>query len=448
MKKKLRVRTIILTIVLTGTITTSQAWATSNVLFIIDVSDRMSGKFPNFTKLTDPTKMQMVTESFQSMLTDLPKAINVGLEVYGHHGDKDCAAIDIMNPVQPLDETAIMDNIRKLEPERGSMPLAKALEQASEVLKNLEGDKSIVIFADGKDSCGGQPDEVVKNFQEQGITIHVLGIDLKDDETSQLSSIALAGNGMYHPVNNPEDLEKSLTAIKEKLIDKKIFFRDDFTGASLSAQWNILNPDKNSISIKNGMAALFVTATQPAKASNTLRLTTVPSPEEDWTFSANFNAVPQSTAEVFELGVSNENGSQQIVAQIQIELASNILLRGVKSTNKSSSYFYKKMLDFKSKNLQKHSDIFKEHIKSITIRLQKSGKEYHVSAKLEPFKEDDQMASPDWITLQKFTSPPLPDDTFFIRTYLKEVKNHSSKSLKGKVDLNWVEVQTMKHSEN
>jgi len=455
MRKILQTKVIILTMVLACTIHTGQVWATSNILFILDVSGRMAGKFPEHTKLTDPTKMQITTDLFDSLLLDLPKGFNVGLEVYGHRGDRDCTAIEMINPLSPLNEPAIMDNVRKLIPERGAIPLSEALVQGFEALKDLEGNKTIVLFSDGTDSCGNNLNEVTKRLEGQGIIINVLGIDVKKDESTQLSAIAEAGNGLYFAVNTIEDLENSITTIKEKLIDrkldKKIFFHDDFSGGSLSEQWMILNPDKKSMSVKDGTVALFVNVSKPKKAANILHLD-VPDPKDDWIFTANFNLVPQSMAEVFELGITNENGSQQILAQIQFNVVdnkvSNVFLRGIKDTRQSTSHFYKKLISFRSKNLKKHADFFKEHINSINIKLQKSGTAYIVSAKLEPIKEKDSAVSSDWVTLQKLISLPLPDDTFFIRTYLKDAKNYLSTNPTGKVDLNWVDIQTMKHGEN
>ena len=454
MSKILRIPAIFLTMLLAGTIYSSQVWATTNVLFIIDVSARMAGKFPDQTKLNDPTKMQTATDSLELLLDDLPEDLNVGLEVYGHRGQKDCTAIDLLNPVSPLREAAIMDNVRKLNPERGATPLAKALEQAPEALKYLKGSKTIVLFADGADSCGGNPDEVAKTLEEQGIIINVLGIDVKDDESAQLSGIAETGHGLYFTINNAEDLKNSLAAIKERLIDrkleKKIFFRDDFNGDALSDQWMILNPDDKRIRVENGAVVMTVSAaSKPEKAANILRLG-APDPENDWVFTANFNVIPQLMAEVFELGVGN--ASQQISAQIHFNVSDNrssaVFLKGRKDTPKSSSYFHKKLISYPSKSLQQHADFYKKHIKSITLKLQKFGNQYTVSGKLEAAKENDPTVPSDWITLQKFTSLPLSDDTFFIRTYLEDVKNQSSKHSAGKVYLNWVEVETMKHSEN
>jgi len=444
-------------LLLVGCAGVGQAWATTtNILFIVDISGKMSGKFPKQTTLADPTKMQIATDVFQSFLAELPKDLNVGLEVYGHHGDRDCSSLEVMNPIAPLDDSAIMENVRDLLPERGSTPLAKALELGAEALKNVQGDKFIVLLSDGKDSCGGDPIEVAKGLKELNITINVLGIDVKDDEMAQLSGIAEVDGGQYFAVNNTEDFEKSLATVKERIVDKiletNVFFRDDFIGKSLTNQWRILNPDKNSIGVEKGVAAMVVKVNNPNKATNILLLDT-PTPETDWIISANFSSIPHTMDVVFELGVSNNTNSQQILAQIQLNVStnsvSNVFLRGIKNIKQFPSHsFYKKLISFKSANQKQHANFFKEHIKSITLKLQKIGNEYIASAKLDPLKAGDKVVPSDWVALQHFTSLPLPDDTYFIRTYLKDPKSRGARNAKEMIDVNWVEVQTMAYKDN
>jgi len=452
MKKISWINALAVTLLLVGYAGAGQAWATTtNIMFILDVSGRMSGKFPSQTTLADPTKMQIATDVFQSFLTDLPENLNVGLEVYGHHGDRDCSSLEVINPIVPLDDKALMENVRKLIPERGSTPLAKALELGAAALKKVPGDKFIVLLTDGKDSCGGDPIEVAKGLNEQNITINVLGIDVKDDEMAQLSGIAEVDGGQYFAVNNTEDLKKSLATIKERIVDKisesNVFFRDDFIGESLINQWRIVNPDKDSMRVGNGAATMVVKVNDPKKATNVLLLET-PTSTTDWIIEANFSAIPRARDIVFELGVSNSDNSQQIVAQIHINVHANsvgdVFLREFKNINQSSSRsFYKKLISYKSGNLKQHGNFFKDYVKSITVKLQKTGNEYSAAAKLEPLKADDKVVSSDWVTLQKLSSMPLPDDIYFIRTYLKDPNSYGSWNSKEMIDLNWVEVQTV-----
>lgn len=445
MKKGLQTNVIILVMMLMGYVSTSQVWASSNLLFIFDVSERMSGKFPEHTKLKDLSKLETATEAFESMLETLPQDLNVGIEAYGHHGDRDCSAIEIVSPLRPLDTDDIINKLQLFESDRGSAPLVDALQQGGEALSAVQGDKTIVLFSDGKDTCGGELDEVVNQFKEQGITVYVLGIDLKDDEIAKLSSIADVNEGQFYSVNNVEDMNRSLESIKEKIDAKtyEVFFRDDFVDKSLSKQWQVLNPDSNLLKVEKGNATFVITTNKPKKAKNILRLK-APGSESNWVFTTKFSVLPQSMREVFELGISNEAESQVILAQLNINSDGNILLKGIKGTRKSTSSFQKKLVSYISRNPKQHSDFFKEHIKSITLKLEKTEGEYVISAKLEQLIKNDKAVSSNWVTLQKIKSSPLPDDKFFIKAYSKDLKNHVTKNSLGEIALKWVDVKTIK----
>lgn len=457
MKKISWINALTVTLLLIGNICIGQTWATTtNMMLILDASGRMSGKFPGQTTLSDPTKMQIVSNVLQSFLTGLPKTLNVGLEVYGRLGDRDCSDFEVMSPIEPVDAMAIMNNVGKLSPERGGEPLTKALELGAETLGNVQGDKFIVLLSNGKDSCGGDPIEAAHDLKEQNITIYVVGIDVKEDEIAQLSGISVAANGQYFAVTNRDDLEKSLTAIGERIVNKttehNMFFRDDFIGESLTNQWHILNTDKNSMYVKNGAATIIAKETDPKKATNVL-LIGAPAPSTDWIVEASFSAVPHSRDIIFELGALNSDHSQQILAQVHMNFypspAGNIFyifLRGVEDIKSSSSRsHYKRLVSYKPENPKQRSHFFKDHIKSITVKLKKMGNEYSISAKLVPVKEGDKMVPSEWVSLQKFTSSLVLDDSYFIRTYLKDQNGYGSRRSKEKVDINWVEVQTIQH---
>lgn len=431
--------------VLTGYIFTSQAWASSNVLFIFDVSERMSGKFPEHTKLKDLSKLDTATEALESILEDFPQDLHVGLEAYGHQGDKDCSAIEIVSPLQQLDTEEIINKLDLLESEQGSAPLAAALQLAGEELSSAQGNKSIVLFSDGKDSCGGDINEVTSWLKAKDIAVYVLAIDVKEDEVAELFSIADENEGHYYSVNNVEDMKRSLDKIKEKMEAKKTyedFFRDDFVEKALSKQWQVLNPDTKLMEVSKGSVTFSLVMNKPKNVKNTLRFN-APDSESDWVFTASFSVLPQSTREVFELGISNEAGSQVVLAQLNINSDGNLLLKGIKGDKKSTSSFQEKLASNIVRTAKQHSDFFKDRIRSITVKLEKIGREYVVSAKLEPLDNSDKIVSSKWVTLKKINSSLLPNDKFFIKTYSMNVKNHQAKT-KGELALKWVDVKIIK----
>jgi hypothetical protein len=445
MTKNLQSNVLTLVIILTGSLFNNPAWSSSNLLFIFDVSERMSGKFPDHTTLKDLNKIDTTTTSFEVMLEQLPIDINTGLIAYGHHGEKDCSAVEILNPLIPLDAKSIIEKIDQFEPDRGSTPLAKALQQASEALSTVEGKKTIVLFSDGKDTCGGDMNEVTNQLKEQGISINVLGIDIKEDERDELANIAAANDGHYYSVNNLEEMEKSLKNISEKIANKsftKPFFRDDFIEKSLSGQWQILNPDGKKLQVEKGGVTFNTTANKPKQSKNTLRID-APAEDSNWVLAANFSVSPQSLREVFELGISNKEGTQVILAQLNMNPEGNILLKAIKSTKKSTSSFKKKLISYNAQNPKENTTFIEKHIQSITVKLEKVNKEYVVSAKLDPLINADSTVPSSWISLQTINASSLPNDKMFIKAYAINTNNRRIKNPLGKIILKWVDVKTM-----
>lgn len=449
MKKILQIKAILLALLLTGLININQVHASSNVLFVFDVSEKMSGKFPEHTKLKDFSKIESTMEAFESMLETLPNDFNVGIEAYGHEGDKDCSAIEIISPLEPLDTDVIMDGVHMLIPEQGTIPLANALLQGGEALSEVKGDKTIVLFSNGQDTCGGDIDEVISQLKTWGIVVYVLGIDVNEDETMELSGIADENGGQFFAVNNDEEMATSLASVKEKIENEdhqsEVFFRDDFVEKSLSSQWTIANPETKLLKVDKGAVTMITRAKQAKKANNTLRLST-PDLNSDWIFIANFTVKSQSMQEVVELGVSNQKDTQAILAQLNINTKGHIVLKGIKGTKKSTSHFQEKLISYQAKKTREQANFVNKYIKSITVKLEKVGEEYLVSAKIEQLDENDKALPSNWVRLQKMKSSPLPNDTFFIRTYIKDANKDQVKNLSGEVNLKWVEVRTLKNN--
>lgn len=226
-----------------------------NILFILDASGSMAGPFGN------QSKIQAAKDVFGNLLADLPGGVDVGLEVYGHRGDKDCSVIEVMNPVGPVDTASIKANVQGLTPS-GATPMAAALEKGAEALKAAQGEKAIVLISDGKETCGGDPTAVAKKLRAKGvnITTHVVGLGVNAEEKAQLSSIAEAGGGKYYAANNVDELKQSLAEIKKKVVAKKakVIFQDDFDGEVLSDKWTVTNPDEDNMVIEDGRLTILL----------------------------------------------------------------------------------------------------------------------------------------------------------------------------------------------
>jgi Ca-activated chloride channel family protein len=85
-------------------------------------------------------------------------------------------------------------------------------------LKSREGETTVVLVSDGKETCEGDPCALVKELKASGIkfTMHVVGFDVTPEETKQLECIAKAGGGEYFAAKNAGEFKKAAEEVVEK----------------------------------------------------------------------------------------------------------------------------------------------------------------------------------------------------------------------------------------
>lgn len=228
----------------------------NTILFILDVSGSMAGK------LNSGTRMDAAKKTFIQLLEGLPRqGLDVGLEVYGHYGVKDCSAIEVIVPPRPLDPSAVKTKVEALSPDRGATPIADALATAGETLRGL-GKKTIVLISDGKETCGGNPVATAKRIRKEvaDVVIHVIGFAVSDKERTQLEAIAKAGKGRYYTARNARQLKESLVEIKEEVVKEepkkeplKDIFIEEFDKTFLSEDWDIVNDNSDGRVLEDGI---------------------------------------------------------------------------------------------------------------------------------------------------------------------------------------------------
>ncbi len=220
------------------------------VLFVFDVSGSMNKTFGAESRIKAAKRV------FSEMVRELPKDLNVGLEVYGHYGDKDCNAIELLVPPEPANPDKLINKVNNLKADRGATPIADALRKAADALKNASGNKTIVLITDGIETCGGDPVATLKKLHSEGINVkvHVVGIGVSDLERKQLEQIASAGGGNYYQADDANALSQGLKKIKKQIASHKtrIIFKDGFDKDSLSKDWEIKNPDPDNLIVEEG----------------------------------------------------------------------------------------------------------------------------------------------------------------------------------------------------
>ncbi len=251
---------ILLTCYLLEPAKAAEAEGGGNLLFIFDASGSM------LQRIEGKTKLDTAREVLSALVGDLPRRVNVGLEVYGHRKantrgqeEESCRDIETVVPVQENMGKTIQEKLSSLNA-MGRTPIAASLERGAAVLKPLKGKKAIVLISDGEETCQGDPLAVAKKIRKEmgtDVTIHVIGFDVNDKEKQQLAGIAEAGGGSYYSADNAGQLKSSLKKIKKAVVKKDIFV-DEFDKPFVSADWKIINEDVESLTLDEGKLYLIV----------------------------------------------------------------------------------------------------------------------------------------------------------------------------------------------
>ena len=254
----------------------------SNLVFILDASGSMWGQVEGTAKIV------IAKEVLAELIKDLPQDVNVGLVAYGHRRKGDCNDVEELVPLGELDKEKLIKKIKAINP-KGKTPITLSVKMTAEKLKAIEDETTIILVSDGKETCEGDPCELVRELKQSGVkfVMHIIGFDVTDEERKQLECMAKAGGGMYYTAKNAGEFKiAAKKVVKETQTAgflKVIALRN---GKPIPAQINIFIPDKEesvatattstdidkpvSIRLKPGSYAVRVTYTMlPEKPSVT-----------------------------------------------------------------------------------------------------------------------------------------------------------------------------------
>lgn len=228
-----------------------------NILFIFDSSESMNQESGG------KSKRDSAKEVLSSLVEELPAELGVGLMVYGHKGNRDCSAIEVLVPPENSDKDLVKTKVSELGPSRGATPIADSLATAGEALKPLKGEKAIVLISNGEETCGGNPVETASRLKKDiaGLTIYVVGFGVGEKERKQLEGIASSGGSVYYQAQDATALAESLKKIKAQVAvakaKAKVLVKDDFNEDYLSENWELKNPNPDTIIVEEGFLQIL-----------------------------------------------------------------------------------------------------------------------------------------------------------------------------------------------
>jgi Ca-activated chloride channel family protein len=174
------------------------------LLLVLDASGSMWGQ------IGGENKVVIARRVVGGVIDGLADDALVGLVGYGHRREGDCADIETLVPVGPLDKAAFKATVEALAP-KGKTPITAALEQAFAAVGEAA---TVVLVSDGLETCGGDPCAAVRaaRMANAGLLVHVVGFDVGSEDVSQLECAAQAGGGLFFSAEDAGELSAALEA--------------------------------------------------------------------------------------------------------------------------------------------------------------------------------------------------------------------------------------------
>ncbi len=179
--------------------------AEENVMLVLDGSGSMWGR------VDDEPKITIAKRVVGQVLNDLAGKVNMGVMAYGHRSKGDCKDIQTLIPLGPVNAKTYMSTIAKVQP-KGKTPITDAVRKGAEELKYREEKATIILVSDGLETCEADPCGLAKDLEAQGIdfTVHVVGFDLSNQDTSSLQCLADETGGKYLPADSANELNSAI----------------------------------------------------------------------------------------------------------------------------------------------------------------------------------------------------------------------------------------------
>lgn len=187
---------------------------TTRILFVLDASRSMSGKWQGESKYTIArTVLSDILDSVQYV-----ENVEIALRVYGHTKNfppQNCNDTRLEVPFGKNNADQIAHRLKQLSP-KGTSPIANSLLRTKDDFTDCDNCRNIVILiTDGIEECGGDICEVSTTLQKSGIILKPFIIGIGHD-THEAYDCA----GQYFNASNREEFTKALNIIITKVLSR------------------------------------------------------------------------------------------------------------------------------------------------------------------------------------------------------------------------------------
>lgn len=215
-KKHITIVLIALLLVLTYN-SYSQTPQKTRILFVLDASQSMLGKWDKEQKMKVATRlMSNLMDSLKSI-----ENLEVALRVYGHQfsvamGKRSCEDTKLEVPFNPNNYDKIKDKLKGLYPQ-GTTPIAYSLEQTKNDFPPCANCKNIIILiTDGIEECGGDPCAVALALRKNGVILKpfVIGMGLDLETIDAFKCV-----GTFFETNDQASFENVLNIVISQVMN-------------------------------------------------------------------------------------------------------------------------------------------------------------------------------------------------------------------------------------
>ena len=143
------------------------------VAFVVDFSESMK------EKIDDKSKEEIVREIFDGILDEVRQPLDAELIFFGHTDKDSCDNAEVVVPSKEFNAKTVRQKLSETSP-KGRGGMISAVKKALEMLNDNTDLLSIVIFTDGKGTCGGDLLKTAKEIKEKydyRVTFHVIELN-------------------------------------------------------------------------------------------------------------------------------------------------------------------------------------------------------------------------------------------------------------------------------
>lgn len=189
----------------------------TRILFVLDASNSMNGKWQSVSKMDRAT--QLLEESLAELKGT--RDLELALRVYGHQSpiasaQQDCDDTELMVPFGRYRYDQIGEAMRSIRAQ-GTTPIARSLERSADDFPDKDARNMIILITDGIEACDEDPCAVSLALQRKNIVLKpfVIGIGIDDEMNRE----AFECIGRYYNAGTEETFETVLNMVISQALD-------------------------------------------------------------------------------------------------------------------------------------------------------------------------------------------------------------------------------------